>query len=91
VQDLSDSQRALLTRQFPEGIEFRRIDSTNYLEHDELCKKLDPAAVILPKDRPIPVLAIEHGYPHLVFSSTELMELVRLQPELKPFQRRSKN
>jgi|SRR3989344_1756821 len=46
-------------------IEFNRIDPVNYIEHNKACEERQPTLVQLPKEHPIPHLAM-HEFPHVV-------------------------
>lgn len=84
-KNLDKRQLAFLEKLYPEGIELRRIDSENYIQHDQICYNLKPAAVILPMDKPIPQLAMEHGVPHIALGEEGVQELVGMTVEFKPF------
>lgn len=84
-EDLSFAEKRFIEDAYPEGVEYRRVDPTNYSEHDEFCRTLNPAMVILPMERPIPSLAMEHGYRHIAFTPDGPMELVSLHTQFKPF------
>ena len=86
---LSPEEEVMIRSKLPgKEIEFQVVHSQDYLEHAETCRVLNPEEgdfVILPKDRPIPSLAIEQGVPHVALTKDGLMELLPLKPEFKPF------
>lgn len=84
--DLSSEEKQAIEACYPDEIvEYRRADPVDYRNHYELCRALAPAAVILPAERPIPILAMEHGYRHVTVSSGKVMELLSIKTEFKPF------
>lgn len=85
VADLTAEEKTAIQECYPDGVEYRRIDPANYLEHDEICKTFHPVAVLLPRERPIPSLAMEHGYRHITYTPQGLLELLPLQPKFEPF------
>ncbi len=84
-EDLSAEERASLETLYSEEVQYLRIDSADYKEHDEICQRLKPATVILPLDRPIPSLAMEHGHRHIALTPDGPLELLPLVPQFKPF------
>lgn len=60
-----------------------RTDPRDYMEHDEQCRKLGPAAVILPMEKPIPSAAMERGVPHIAWLPTNTFG--RLKPLVPDF------
>lgn len=85
---LSDEEKRLLQEAFPgREIEFMRTDPRDYKEHAAQCDQIQPAAVVLPGERPIPVLAMEKGFAHVAFTPDGLVELEieQLRPIFKPF------
>jgi len=85
--NLTTEERIAFERAFPgRSVEYRRVDSRDYLEHANLCGRLRPAVVLLPRDRPIPSLAMERGFPHVTITSDgKLIELQPLEPQFKPY------
>ena len=86
--DLTKRQKQILTQAYPDrSITFHRTDPADYQEHDLSCQELRPALVLLPLQRQIPSLAMEHGVVHVAFGpNDELLELVELPPPIfKPF------
>ncbi len=85
-RDLSDEEISLIQRAFAgRDVQFRRIDPANYQEHDTLCAQLQPEAVILPMDRPIPSLAMEHGFVHVTVKDGKVMKLEPMETNFTPF------
>jgi hypothetical protein len=85
-RDLSTEEKQVIEACYPgETVEYQRIDPIDHRSHYELCRSLAPSAVILPAERPIPVLAMEHGYHHVAVISGRVMELVSINTEFKPF------
>lgn len=72
---------------FPgDEIVFRRTDPRDYKEHAAQCDELKPAFVLLPLERPIPSVAMEKGFQHVVIDPQgDLIELEPLAPKFKPF------
>ena len=72
----------------PEEISFVRSDARDFQEHDEHCEVIRPVVVLLPRERPIPSLAMEHGHRHITFGPDgKLYELKAINPVLEPFRR----
>lgn len=66
---------------------WKRMDSRDYLKHDQLCAEIGTRLVLLPKDRPIPSKAMERGVAHVIVSPDgKLMELLPLRPEFKQYE-----
>lgn len=90
--ELSPEEEAMIRKNFPgKEIEFRVVQSRDYLEHAKTCEELNHKEgdfVVLPKDRPIPSLAMEQGIPHVIITQNGLMELLPLEPKFKPFEPR---
>ena len=76
-----------LCETFPDQeIHISRVDPVDYIEHAQLCDELEPAVVFLPRERPIPSLAMEHGFSHVTFGPDgSLVELQPMNPSFKPF------
>lgn len=88
-KDLKPEEIVAIRNAFPgKEVKFRRTDPRDYREHAAQCEEFGPAAVILPLERPIPSLAMEKGFQHVVFTPNGLMELEPLVPTFKPFQPR---
>lgn len=85
--ELTSQEHAAIRRCFPGcSFVFRREDPADYQEHAELCEKHKPDVVMLPKDRPVPSLAMERGFAHCVVSeSGEVMKLLPITPQFVPF------
>ena len=67
--DVSEEERLAWEEAYPgREVEFTRMDSADYLVHATNCRDLDPAAVFLPKDKPIPTDAMADGYVHVALS-----------------------
>lgn len=90
--ELPPEEIAVIQASFPgREVVFERTDSRDYLEHAKLCdqrKQLGYAQVIgyLPKERPVPSLAMERGVPHVLVINGKLQELLPLKPDFKPFE-----
>lgn len=84
--DLTVDEIAAVRAMFPDKeVVFRRTDPQDYQEHAAQCEELQPAAVLLPRERPIPSLAMEKGFQHIAFTPNGLMELKSLNPTFRPF------
>src|SRR5438105_1246839 len=86
-RQLDEAEAKALHEAYPgKELEFRTIHPQDYREHDAICQELNPAVVLLPKDRPIPSLAMEWGVPHVaLLPNGQLSELLPLIPQFKPF------
>ncbi len=83
---LTPEEIAMLKATFPgRELSFFRTDPQDYKEHLLNCEAIQPEVVILPLERPIPSLAMEQGYAHVVITPNGLSELLPLQPQFKPF------
>jgi hypothetical protein len=83
-EDLSELETSALKAQFGPDVNFVRTDPTDYKEHLEDCQNIRPAAVLLPKEKPIPSDAMEAGFPHIVvFPDGKLAQLEPLIPSFK--------
>lgn len=80
-------ERLALQEKFPKDeFHFIRTDPKDYIEHDELCKKHNADVVLLPREKPIPVQAMERGVAHVTLVPGKgLSMLVELHPILVPF------
>ena len=89
-EDLTSEEFAIIRGSFPgRELRFSRRDPRDYREHDRQCQEfMYNPVVILPFERPIPSLAMEHGVPHVVVTPQGLMELLPLVPQFRPFQAR---
>jgi hypothetical protein len=84
---LSTSERSAIEQAFTgKQVRFQRTDPRDYKEHAEQCRELQPAAVVLPLERPIPSVAMEEGFQHIVVTPAGLQELLPLKAEFKPFE-----
>ncbi len=78
---LDSEELRVITAAFDnQPLEFVRRDPADYIIHDQECQATKPVVVILPKDRPIPTLAMEHGFVHCAVINGKLMRLVKLEP-----------
>jgi len=67
-------------------VTFERIDPVDYLEHAAICRKLKPDMVLLPREQPVPSLAMEEGFTHCVVSPDgTVMRLLPITPQFVPF------
>ena len=65
---------------------FVRMDSQDCYDHDRACQALGAEVVVLPKDRPIPSIAMDRGIQHITFVPGQgIVELEPLRPTFKPF------
>lgn len=70
---------------FSREIQFSRIDPINYIEHDKACDERQPTLVQLPKDKPIPYLAMKK-FPHVIVTPEgKIMKLKSINVEFEPF------
>jgi hypothetical protein len=72
---------------YPEGTEFEivRRDPVNYLEHLTMCEEFEPDVVILPREKPVPILAMDKGYAHISMTPLGFRRLLRVPPDFVPF------
>lgn len=86
VDDLLPQELEEIRSKFPDReVTFQTTLPQDYLEHADDCERLNPVAVVLPLDKPIPTLAMERGVPHIAFTPMGLMELESITPKFKEF------
>jgi len=87
-REVSQEERTAFEKKFPgRSLRFECVNSRDHLEHAAICTERNPVAVLLPKDRPIPSTAMEHGFAHVTIAPDgEVLELLPLIPHFKPFQ-----
>lgn len=88
-KDLPLLEAVAIRAKFPDReIEFIRVDPQDYLIHMQLCRAFQPLFVRLPRERQIPSLAMEEGYPHgIVTPQGEVLKLKDLPPPVfEPFE-----
>lgn len=85
--ELTIPERAALTAAFPgHEVEFVTTNPRDYEEHAADCERLKPHVVLLPRERPIPSLAMERGVAHVtVGPDGYLVKLLPLVPQFQPF------
>ncbi len=84
--DLLPEERKELGKAFPgDVLEFYRIDPADCHEHDRICRELNATTVILPRERPIPEIAMERGVVHLTLADGKLQKLTKINVEFSPF------
>lgn len=84
--DLTMGEIATVRAKFPDReVVFRRTDPRDFKEHAAQCEEFQPTAVLLPRERPIPSLAMEKGFQHIAFTPNGLMELESINPTFRPF------
>ncbi len=66
-ENLSAEEKAILQDQYGKNVQFIRTDPTDYLQHHADCVQLNPLAVLLPCEKPIPSTAMENGFAHIMF------------------------
>jgi hypothetical protein len=86
-RELDEVEVTALRQKYPgKELEFKTIHPSDYREHATICEQMKPDVVLLPKDRPIPSLAMERGVPHVaLLPNGELSELLPFVPQFKPF------
>lgn len=85
--ELTDEEKAAFKAAFPDtDLNFVRTDPENYIMHAKMCRDLNPVAVLLPREKPIPSQAMEEGFQHIVIANDELQELLPVVPQFKPFE-----
>jgi len=90
-EDLSPEEKSVLESTFPgKQCKYVQMDPVDYLEHAADCRTIRDqgwAAVIcyLPKERPIPSLAMEEGTAHVLVIDAKLQELLPLVPQFKVY------
>lgn len=86
LAELTEDELGMIREKFPgRELRFLRIDPEDYKEHADICRERKPAMVLLPRERPIPSLAMEEGFQHCAFTRDGLMELEPMQPSFRPF------
>ena len=85
--ELTVGERAALTAAFPDQkFEFVTTNPRDYEEHAVDCARLEPRVVLLPRERPLPSLAMEHGFVHVtVGPDGYLHKLLPLIPKFEHF------
>ena len=87
-ETLSDDEEATLRQAFGENVKLERIDPVDYLQHAAICRERQPDAVLLPLERPIPSLAMEEGFRHVVCGpSGQVMQLEPMQVKFSPLEK----
>lgn len=75
-KDLAQEEIDAIEKAHPgHEIEFRRISPRSAEEHAQICQKLQPDAVLLPREQPIPNIAVKDGIPHIDASESVLRKL----------------
>lgn len=88
---LTSEEFAIIQAAFPgEKLDLVPTSPLDYLDHAENCRIEKPDVVVLPKDRPVPSLAMQEGFAHVVITPDGLKELLPLVPEFKPFKPKPK-
>ena len=86
--DLSEGERTAFQAKWPgEELKFVRTDPKDFKEHAEDCTRIQPDAVVLPVERPIPYLAMQAGFKHVTLGpdGTKLLELKKMDVVFEPF------
>ena len=84
--DLTPEEKAAFEQSFPGcKIEYVSSNPVDCYEHEKNCKEIKPDAVLLPKDKPIPVLAMEQGFAHVTLTPGGLLQLKKITPDFAPF------
>jgi hypothetical protein len=85
-RELTSEERAALQKLHPnEPIEAHHAEPHSAAEHLAECQRLSAQIVFLPHEQPIPTLAMQAGVKHLLLRDGQLLELVRVVPEFKPY------
>ena len=89
-RELDPQEVVALQEKFPgKELELLTIHPEDFRQHAAICegyKDLKPI-VFLPRERPIPSLAMERGVPHVaLLPNGQLSELLPLVPQFKPFE-----
>lgn len=82
---LSAEEKSAIEKALGTIPKFVRTDPADYLEHDQQCQELNPAIVLLPKEKPLPSAAMERGVPHVIVTPEGLQVLTPLKPVFLPF------
>lgn len=85
-KDLEPAEKVGVQQKFSgRKVRFVRIDPRDCFECREICRDLKPTAVILPKDRPIPALAMEDGVPFIEVTTGTPRQLMPMKVEFCEF------
>lgn len=84
--DLDDNEKKALQELYP-GHEFDpfRTDPMDFRDHLRICEESKPDVVILPREKPVPVLAMEKGFVHVTMTPKGFMRLLRVVPDFVEF------
>lgn len=86
VSDLTPEEIDLVQNCFPgDKLDWRTLHSQDHLEHARVCAEIEPAFVVLPRDKPIPATAMEQGVIHVDISRGEVLQLLPLQPQFTKY------
>jgi hypothetical protein len=86
-RDLSDAETEAMRRVHPdEQIIPHRTDPVSAQEHLANCQRLGAQVAFLPHEQPVPIPAMQAGVKHLLLKDGQLLELVRVVPEFKPYE-----
>lgn len=85
--DLTPEEKSAIIAAFPgKDVVFHRTDPRDFEEHAAHCRQLSPVAVVLPRECPIPAVAMEEGFQHItVLPGRGVVELEPLVPSFKMF------
>lgn len=82
---LTDGERKVVEQHFPGAeLHFRLTNPQSPEDHLANCREHRPNIIFLPQ-KPLLVPAMEVGFHHVIVISGQLMELMAVKPEFKPF------
>jgi AmiR/NasT family two-component response regulator len=85
-EDLTPAETAAIEEKFPDcEIVYVRADPKDCVQHKEWCDEHKPDVVVLPKERPIPSMAMEAGFKHIVLTPVGAKQLEPLVPTFCEF------
>ena len=84
--ELEEAERKALSIHFPDReIRLASSASADYVQHAAACEEYQPLLTFLPKDRPVPSLAMQRGFIHVALVDGKLMRLVALVPQWEEY------
>lgn len=84
--DLDDNEKQALQALYPgDELDIFRSDPVDFRDHLRMCEEFKPDVVVLPREKPVPVLAMEKGYVHITMTPKGFMRLLRVVPDFVEF------
>ncbi len=85
--DLTEEESNSLLSFYPPATEFEivRRDPVDFREHLTMCLEFQPDVVILPREKPVPILAMEQGFAHISMTPMGFRRLLKVPPDFVDF------